>query len=258
MGSLPRPLSRRHALRLGFGAAGALALGCRADRVLGPGRGELDIRAHGPTDLIGPGTHEIDVGDILRKIALHVPPTVDGSSPAPLALLFHGATGKGREMVEAFAPLADAAGMVLVAPDALYLTWDAISGPFGADLDFAAEALEVAFDRCRIDPRRVGLAGYSDGATYAIGLGRASGALVSRVAAFSPGFLLDVEAKGSPAFFISHGTTDAVLPIHLTGRVVAAQLDLTYDVQYVEFAGGHEVPLSIAETAIPWLAAPRG
>jgi phospholipase/carboxylesterase len=240
-----------------MGAAGALALGCRADVISAPGLGELDIRAHGPTDLIGPGTHEIDVGDILRKIQLHVPPSVDGSVPAPLALLFHGATGKGIDMVEAFAPMADAAGMILVAPDALYVTWDALSGPFGADLDFAAEALDVAFDRCRVDPKRIGIAGYSDGATYAIALGRASGRLISRVAAFSAGFLLDVDPKGRPDFFLSHGTTDPVLPIDLTGRVVSAQLATAYDVQYVEFDGGHMVPPTIAWTALPWLAAPR-
>lgn len=252
-----RSISRRKALRLGLGAAGALALGCGTERIVAPGRGQLDVRPHGPSDLIGPGRHEIDVGDFLRKITLHVPPSVDGSSPAPLAMLFHGASGKGAPMVDAFAPLADASGMILVATDALYLSWDAITGAFASDLDFACVALDIAFDRCRVDPGRIGLAGYSDGASYAIALGRASGGLVSRVAGFSPGFLIEVDPKGHPAFFLSHGTEDDVLPIALTGRVVAEQLDVDYDVQYVEFEGGHVVPGDIAAAAMPWLAAPR-
>lgn len=242
---------------MGLGAAGAMVLGCRTERILAPGQGEIDVRHHGPTDLIGPGTHELDVGDILRKVTLHVPPSVDGTIAAPLAMLFHGATGKGATIVEAFAPLADASGLILVAPDALYVSWDAISGEFGADLDFASLALDVAFDRCRVDPGRVGLAGFSDGATYAIALGRASGGLISRVAAFSAGFLIEVDPKGRPAFFLSHGMDDDVLPIELTGRPVAALLDSGYDLQYVEFAGGHEVPASVADIAMPWLAAPR-
>lgn len=255
--NLRQNLSRRRAIQLGLGAAGALALGCSGDGPLAPGLGELDIRPHSPNDLIAPGTYELDVGDILRKVALHVPPGHDGTTAAPLAMLFHGAEGKGLGMVEALAPWADASGMILVAPDALYLSWDAISGSFGADLDFATVAMDVAFDRCRVDSSRIGLAGFSDGATYALAVGRASGGLVSRVAAFSPGFLIEVDPKGHPDFFLSHGVDDDVLPIEYTGRPVSAALDADYDVQYVEFDGGHEVPEAVRDVAMPWLAAAR-
>ena len=40
---------------------------------------------------------------------------------------------------------------------------------------------------------------------------------------------------------------DDVLPIHLTGRLVAQQLEVGYDVEYIEFDGGHEIPQAIAE-----------
>jgi phospholipase/carboxylesterase len=234
-----------------------MALGCNGDGPLAPGKGEIDIRPHGPNSLLAPGTHEVDVGDILRKVALHVPAGHNGTTPAPLAMLFHGAEGKGLGMVEALAPRADASGMILVAPDALYVTWDAISGPFGHDLDFASVAMEVAFDRTRVDSSRIGLAGFSDGATYAIALGRASGGLISRVAAFSPGFLIEVDPEGHPDFYISHGVDDDVLPIDYTGRPVSTALDVDYEVQYVEFEGGHAVPEAIRDVAMPWLAAAR-
>jgi predicted esterase len=147
--------------------------------------------------------------------------------------------------------------LILVAPDALYVSWDAVSGPFGADLDFAHVAMEAAFDHARVDADRIGIAGFSDGGTYAIALGRASGGLVSRVAAFSPGFLIEVDPKGRPDFFVSHGVDDEVLPIDYTGRPVSTALDVDYEVQYVEFAGGHEVPNAIRDVAMPWLAAAR-
>jgi phospholipase/carboxylesterase len=255
--NLRRNLSRRRAIQLGLGAAGAIALGCDSDGPLAPGKGEIDVRHHGPNSLALPGTHEIDVGDFLRKVTLRVPPGHDGTIPAPLAMLFHGAGGKGAPMVEAFAPWADAEGMILVASDALYVTWDGINGPFGHDLDFASVALDVAFDRCRVDASRIGLAGFSDGATYAVALGRASGGLISRVAGFSAGFLIEVDPKGHPDFFLSHGVDDGVLPIDITGRPVSAALDVDYDVQYVEFDGGHIVPDPVADLAMPWLAAPR-
>lgn len=257
MASHPPPISRRNALRLGAGAAGALLLGCRTERIVGPGLGEIVQHHHDPTNLIGPGRHLIDVGDVLRKVVLHVPPGVDGTASAPLLLLYHGVLGTAAGMVEAFAPLADTHGIVVVAYDALAGTWDAVSERFEHDLSFANVALDVAFDRCRVDPARIGVAGFSDGATYALAVGRASGRLVSRIAAFSPGYLIEIDRRGRPGIFISHGTSDTVLPYPYTGSVVATQLDRDYDVRFRSFDGGHEIPLVIADEAMGWLAAGR-
>ncbi len=250
-------LTRRRALGLGAGAAGALLLGCRAERIVGPGLGELVQPHHDPTDLLAPGRHVIDVGDVLRSVVLHVPPGVDGSLEAPLVLLYHGVLGTAAGMVEAFAPLADQTGIVLVAYDALAGTWDAISERFEHDLSFGNVALDVAFDRCRIDPARIGVAGFSDGATYALAVGRASGRIVSRIAAFSPGYLIEIDRRGRPGIFISHGTSDEVLPYAFTGSVVATQLERDYEVQFHPFDGGHEIPLGIGADAMGWLAATR-
>jgi len=48
------------------------------------------------------------------------------------------------------------------------------------------EALNKAFAVCRVE--RVGVCGFSDGASYALGLGLANGELFKSVMAFSPGF----------------------------------------------------------------------
>jgi predicted esterase len=161
-------------------------------------------------------------------------------------------------MLTPFEPWADASGAILVAFSSFAYTWDAVIGRFGVDTDHAAKVIAAAFDRCAIDPARVGLAGFSDGATYALALGRANGNLFTRVAAFSPGYLIDVATEGKPEFFISHGTSDGVLFIDNSSRKIVPWLRKRhYEVDYREFDGGHQIPKEMADIAIPWLAAAR-
>jgi predicted esterase len=51
------------------------------------------------------------------------------------------------------------------------------------------QALQHVFETYSIDPGRVGLGGFSDGASYALSLGVANGDLFSHIIAFSPGFM---------------------------------------------------------------------
>ena len=81
--------------------------------------------------------------------------------------------------------------------------------------------------------------------------------LFSRVVAFSPGFVADVVRRGSPRLFVSHGARDTILPIETCGRRIARDFrGLGYDVRFLEFDGGHEVPPDVAEAAIDWLVTP--
>jgi poly(3-hydroxybutyrate) depolymerase len=43
--------------------------------------------------------------------------------------------------------------------------------------------------QCTVDPQRICVSGFSDGASYALSLGLANGDLFTHVAAFSPGFM---------------------------------------------------------------------
>ena len=85
--------------------------------------------------------------------------------------------------------LADEVGCVLLVPDSRGPTWDAITGVYGGDVSFINEALSLVFGRFTVDPARVVVAGFSDGASYALAIGRINGDLFTRVVAFSPGFL---------------------------------------------------------------------
>jgi predicted esterase len=84
-----------------------------------------------------------------------------------------------------------------------------------------------------IDPARVAIGGFSDGASYALSLGLTNGDLFSHVLAFSPGFMAPAGQEGSPRIFVSHGTRDAVLPIdRCSRRIVPTLRRAGYDVAY--------------------------
>ena len=116
--------------------------------------------------------------------------------------------------------------------------------------------MQWAFQRWRIDAQRIVLSGFSDGATYTLALGRANGDLFSRVVAYSPGFLITVDAIGLPPILVTHGTEDIVLPYQTTAQVIVPELErLGYAVDFRSFEGGHGVPLEIASEVITDLSA---
>jgi len=129
-----------------------------------------------------------------------------------------------------------------------------IVGGYGPDAAAIDGLLAAAFARVRVDPARLALGGFSDGASYALSLGLANGDLFTHLLAFSPGFLAPGDRHGRPAIFVSHGTEDPVLPIdRCSRRLVPALRRAGYAVDYREFAGGHAVPPPIAEAAVAWL-----
>jgi predicted esterase len=62
-------------------------------------------------------------------------------------------------------------------------------GSYGPDVDFINRSMSYVFDRYAVDPARLGIAGFSDGASYALSLGLPNGDLFSHIIAFSPGFM---------------------------------------------------------------------
>ena len=210
-----------------------------------PGKGIVTSLSSGPLGL-GSGGRD----GIIQM------PTARVEGPMPLLVFLHGATQNGEGMLRRIGPAADQAGVAVLAPDSRDTTWDAIRGGFGADIPFLNRALEHVFGRLAVDPARLTIGGFSDGASYALSLGLANGDLFPRVAAFSPGFVFPVTVHGRPRFFISHGTSDQVLPIDQCSRVIVPQLRARgYDVTFREFAGRHEVPPDVASEGLRWMAA---
>jgi phospholipase/carboxylesterase len=187
-----------------------------------------------------------------RDGLLYVPESYSQDTPAPLFIGLHGAGGEAANWAS-YPARAEARGMVFLAPDSRDFTWDTVRGDFGQDVEFIDRALQHTFTRCRIDPARIALGGFSDGASYALSLGVANGDLFTHLIAYSPGFWATTEQVGRPPVFISHGTGDLSLPVTLSrDRIVPSMRGVGYDVTYVEFDGGHEVPAAISESALDW------
>jgi predicted esterase len=262
-----RDIQRRDLLRLagaslivaacggGRGSGGAPAAGPDASKRLRPG-GRLLSRPQAPDGgSAETGLIPLRLSGSDRDGAVYVPAGYRPQSPAPLILTLHGATGSGRRALRRLQPLADAAGLILLAPDSRGVTWDvATTGAFGPDAEFVDRALDFVFSRYSVDPARLAAEGFSDGASYALSLGLLNGDLFTHVIAFSPGFVAKGTRRGKPRVFVSHGLRDQVLPIDRCGRRIVRDLrGDDYDVRYTEFDGGHAVPAGIAGAALEWL-----
>lgn len=190
-----------------------------------------------------------------RDALLYLPRSAT-NSPLPLLLFLHGATQSAEDMFWYLDSAPDETGVAILAPNSRDTTWDAITGGFGSDVEFLNRALERVFETVAVDPARVAVGGFSDGATYAISLGLINGDLFKLVAAFSPGFVIDGTREGMPQIFISHGTRDRILPIDSCGRRVAAELKSRgYQVTLREFDGRHEIPGDVMREGLRWVAA---
>jgi predicted esterase len=180
---------------------------------------------------------------------LYVPP---GDGPKTLVLGLHGAGSSPEEPMELLRPYADRAGLILLAPKSQAATWDVAQGGFGPDVEAIDGLLAQVFSEYDIDD--VAVAGFSDGASYALSLGLTNGDLFDHVIGFSPGFIAFEQPYGKPRLFISHGTKDSILPIGRTSRRGVPSLRAAgYLVKYREFDGDHEVPPGIVREAVAWL-----
>ncbi|HWL79470.1 MAG TPA: hypothetical protein VNR89_00815 [Roseomonas sp.] len=194
-----------------------------------------------------PGLHGL--GLARRRDGFLRVPEGAGEEPLPLVVMLHGAGGHAAGALRLIEPAAPR--VLLLAPESRAATWDVIMGGFGPDVAFIDAALREVFLHHRVDPQRLALAGFSDGASYALSLGLGNGNLFTHLLAFSPGFAAPPPAEGGPDIFISHGVEDDVLPINACSRRVVPRLrQAGYSVEYREFAGGHHVPEDLAAEAV--------
>jgi predicted esterase len=207
----------------------------------------------GPDGRTMKGTHPLGL-ETRRDPLVYIPEGVSADHPAPLLIALHGAGGDAAGGLALLRHVADQYNIVLLSPASRGSTWDGIRDGYGPDVDLIDRSLEQVFELVSVDTDMVGIGGFSDGASYALGLGLANGDLFRRVLAFSPGFIPPAPRSGEPAVFIAHGTGDTVLPIDSTSRRIVPMLEREgYEVVYREFEGPHTVPAGIAQEAAGWL-----
>src|SRR4051794_39188708 len=156
----------------------------------GPAEGRLKARPAQEAGIAAPVGLQL-VGEAVTRgnYLLYVPETYRAESPAPLMLWLHGAGSRARAFLSPeLQAQADTAGMLLLVPTSKEHTWDAIVGRYGPDVAMIDGALESTFNRYAVDPARIAVGGFSDGASYALSLGITNGDLYTHVLAFSPGF----------------------------------------------------------------------
>jgi phospholipase/carboxylesterase len=190
-------------------------------------------------------------------------------APAPVLVALHGAGGQAGQTLESFREAADANGIVLLIPQSAKGTWDMIEDlksrlgvelnvqpRYGKDLKAIDTALADLFTKVAVDPARVGIMGFSDGATYALSVGTANPLLFKRIIAFSPGPAFLGRSAPDQFVFISHGENDKVLPF-ATARGHASKLRVKkVPVEFERFDGGHEVPKDIKARAMAFFRDP--
>ena len=214
--------------------------------------------AHGSSGLDGDdpgkaGQHRLELGDADRDGLFYVPRGYTSDGARPLWVVLHGAGGTALSTAYMF-PFADDFGVIVVAPDSRdERTWDGVLRNWGPDVEFIAAAVDRVKHLCNVDRQRMTVAGFSDGASYALSLGITYGDQFSRIVAMSPGVMQPMAARGKPKIFVSHGTADGVMPIDATSRTIVPRLKtLGYDVTYREYEGRHTVSPPIVREAFEW------
>jgi predicted esterase len=185
-----------------------------------------------------------------------VPKTYDAKIPAAMLLSLHGATGTPEHQLGLYKQTPETQNVILVIPSSRVYTWDLIASRgqgFGDDIAFLNHVLFRVFQTYNIDPARIAIGGFSDGASYAASVGISNGDLFPTMLLNSPGFAAPLTQVGKPRVFVSHGTQDKVLPIdQCSRRLVGVLRGQGYETSFVEFRGGHELPNSIRERMVKW------
>ena len=246
--------------RRGFVAALPLACDIACSNVR-PGDNRLTARPNsGPSS--DPGSAVRTGGRPLklrqgRDGLLYVPASSSKYEKAPLVVSLHGVSQNADLAMFLWRSLADEQGFLVLAPASKKRTWDALEGSFEPDVDFNDRCLMKTFGVRAIDPARMAISGFSDGASYALSLGLANGDLFTAVLGFSPGVVVPGQRTGKPPVFISHGTRDQILPINECSRRIVPELQSEgYQVTYREFDGPHTAPPEIISEATQWFLNP--
>lgn len=204
----------------------------------------------------------------LPERAVAYRPATLAREPAPLLVLVHGYPGQADDFLKNFIGQADRRGLVLLAVQARDRRWDLVPEPersrgplrfklrptyrFAWDVPRIDRALVALFARTAIDPGRVAILGFSDGASYALSLGIANPYLFRSVIGLSPGFVvLPDSILPSQDIFVASGTRDIMLPYQVVARDIVPMLSAAgLRPHFRTFDGAHRVDPVVLDEAL--------
>lgn len=149
-----------------------------------------------PVDKRGDHSFNIPIAGVDRHFQVHVPPSYNGKTPMPVILLVHGQGQDGKDIANwtQFNKMADSKGFIAIYPDSrewagnrMFRTWDTDNGllPPGAeanDIGFMRQIIEQTEKDFLVDPKRIYMAGLSNGGMLAF---RAASDLSDKLAAIA-------------------------------------------------------------------------
>lgn len=238
-------------------AIGALVLACSSAVARSP---ELNLpRAASPS--AGSGVQALGEGAFLYR-----PRT--GAGRKPLLVLLHGAGMSGRAFLDGLRGEADRCSCLLLSVQSAGTTWDTVglvarAGAgrvtadrlYGGDVGRVERALGSALKADDSDGRSVILAGFSDGASYALSLGMANPRVFRGVVAIAPGFHLEPAAiNPRQRLFVAHSPQDRILPFERTRDATVAPLKRAgFDLRFRPFDGGHRVDRKVLAEGVDFV-----
>lgn len=176
-----------------------------------------------------------------QRAALFTPDEIDPQRRYPLLAVLHGAGRQDELLMKAYRDEAERRQALFLVPRSFGMTWDLISAATqgaaaaGApskrpDLDFLEYAYDLIFRRYPVDAGRLGLIGYSDGASYALSVGLSNPELFQAVMGWAAGFVAienDAAAPGvrRPAVLVEYGTHDELFPFEQVAVPMREQLE---------------------------------
>lgn len=223
--------------------------------------------APSPGSLENRGTFELSIGSALdgytRSYRLHIPEVPRPMEPVPLVVVLHGAfsTSAAMEKETGFSNLADREGFVVAYPDGIGIFgllqhWNAghCCGKAAADelddVGFVATVIEDVKRFAPIDPRRIYMVGFSNGAMLThrfaaerpellAGAAPLAGAIGSAVDAESSAWQMPSPRAPVPMIMF-HGLADTTVPYGATtGNDTTRGRDYTSAADALRFWSSH-------------------
>jgi len=164
---------------------------------------------------------------LARTWVLKIPKGYDGETALPLVILFHGWTGSAKaiEATTGFGEKADAEDFVLAIPDGTEgigsaRGWNCsfldLGNPKADDVKFTTDILNQIEGGIKVDPKRVYVAGHSNGAMMAYDIGAKLSDRIAAIAVVSgtigvPGSQVS-EPTAPVSAIIFHGKEDETVP----------------------------------------------
>lgn len=180
----------------------------------------------------------VQVGAVRRWFRLHIPDRPTPGPAAPLILAYHG-YGQSAEQLEGQTALnaaADAAGAIVVYPEAYYGTWD-VNGEAEElfqvyDIAFARAIIAAVKGEHVIDSRRVVAVGLSNGAVFVHRLGCEASDEIAGIVAVAGAMLRPIAGRCQPIRPISAllmlGTEDGTFPVDGNSLLLSLEEDAAF------------------------------